>query len=112
VIEIAPAADPASRSYTVKIDLPPSPPMRSGLFGSARFIVGRKDVLTVPDKSIVRRGQLTGVYAVDGEGVARLRLIKTGKGYGDRMEVLSGLTDGERIVIDGVGNVTDGGRLQ
>jgi multidrug efflux pump subunit AcrA (membrane-fusion protein) len=117
VAEIVPASDPATRSYTVKIDLPiePSktgaPVLRSGFFGRARFTVGQKQTVTVPLKAIVQRGQLVGVYVLDQSNVARLRLIKTGKQYGDRIEILSGLSDGERIVVDNVAAVSDGVRV-
>jgi multidrug efflux pump subunit AcrA (membrane-fusion protein) len=78
----------------------------------ARFGAGQKQAILVPRKSIVERGQLTGVFAVDDNGIARLRLVKTGKSYGDRVEILSGLGEGERIVVDGVANVNDGSRVQ
>lgn len=112
VAEIVPAADPASRSYTVKIALPARRMMRSGLYGVAQFGVGQRQAILVPQKSVVQRGQLIGVFAADSNGIARLRLIKTGKSYGDKIEILSGLSEGERIVVDGVANVNDGSRVQ
>jgi multidrug efflux pump subunit AcrA (membrane-fusion protein) len=115
VAEVAPAADPASRSCTVKIEIPlrAAPPrLRSGLYGTARFITGQRQVLTIPTKAVIHRGQLTGAYAVDEAGAARLRLIQTGKSYGDRVEVLSGLSEGERIVVDGAANLSEGSRVQ
>jgi multidrug efflux pump subunit AcrA (membrane-fusion protein) len=112
VAEILPAADPASRSYTVKIALPARRMLRPGLYGKARFISGQKQAILVPHTSVVQRGQLTGVFAVDDKGISRLRLVKTGKSYGDRVEILSGLNEGERIVIDGAANVNDGSRVQ
>jgi multidrug efflux pump subunit AcrA (membrane-fusion protein) len=112
VSEITPAAEPMSRSYTVKIDLPSRQGLRSGLYGVARFVSGKKQAMLVPRKAVVERGQLAGVFVVDDASVARLRLVKTGKSYGENVEVLSGLSDGERIVVDGVTNVKDGVRLQ
>jgi multidrug efflux pump subunit AcrA (membrane-fusion protein) len=52
------------------------------------------------------------VFAVDGADVAHLRLITTGREDGDRVEVLSGLSAGERIVLEGAGRVTDGSRIE
>jgi multidrug efflux pump subunit AcrA (membrane-fusion protein) len=112
VAEILPAADPMSRSYTVKIDVPSQPQLRSGMYGTARFVRGQTEAIAVPVKAIVKRGQLTGVFVVDGANLARLRLVNTGKTFGDRVEVLSGLSEGERVVTDGVAKVTDGSRLQ
>jgi len=112
VSEITPVTDPMSRSYTVKIDLPARQSLRSGLYGVARFASGQRQAIVIPQKAVTQRGQLTGVFVVDDLGVARLRLIKTGKSYGESVEALSGLNDGERIVVDGVANVRDGGKVQ
>jgi multidrug efflux pump subunit AcrA (membrane-fusion protein) len=49
---------------------------------------------------------------VDQSGIARMRLVKTGKPYIDRVEVLSGLSEGEQIVVDGVEAVNDGSRVR
>jgi membrane fusion protein, multidrug efflux system len=116
VVEIVPASDPTSRSYLVKISI--SPPsgnqqiIRSGLYGKARFVTGQTEAITIPRKAVVERGQLTSVYVVDQSGIARLRLVKTGKPYGDRVEVLSGLSEGEQIVVAGAEAVNDGSRVR
>jgi multidrug efflux pump subunit AcrA (membrane-fusion protein) len=52
------------------------------------------------------------VWAVDRENVARMRLVKVGKTVGDRVEILSGLEAGERIVSGGMEKIVDGARLQ
>jgi multidrug efflux system membrane fusion protein len=116
VVEIVPAADPASRTYLVKISIAlPSGNqqiIRSGLYGKARFITGQMQAMTIPRKAVVESGQLTSVFVVDQSGVARMRLVKTGKTYADRIEVLSGLKEGEQIVVDGVAAVNDGSRVR
>ncbi|MFA6244435.1 MAG: efflux RND transporter periplasmic adaptor subunit [Candidatus Hydrogenedentales bacterium] len=111
VSELVPTANAASRSFTVKLDLPANAALRSGMFGRVAFSHGETGVLSVPASAVVERGQLVGVFAVDNEGIARLRLIKTGKTLGERVEVLSGLTEGEKVVVDNVANVTDGCRI-
>jgi RND family efflux transporter MFP subunit len=111
VAEIVPAADPTSRTVTVTVDLPADPELRSGLFGRARFPAGERQALLVPGAVLVERGQLTGVYVVDAHEIARLRLVTTGARQGDRVEILSGLRVGERIVVEGVERVSDGARV-
>ncbi len=116
--EVVPAADPATRSYIVKIDLPTSRKievsrsLRSGLFGKGRFAVGKKQAVIVPQAAIVHQGQLVGLYAVDREGIAHLRLVKIGKTYADRVEVLSGLNEGDRVAVDHINEIADGIRIQ
>ena len=112
VVEIIPAADPASRTVTVKLDLPGDPGLRSGLFGRARFPAGERQALLVPISALTERGQLTAVYVVDGQNIARLRLVTAGARHADRVEILSGLTAGERIVVEGAARVTDGSPVE
>jgi len=115
VSEIVPALDPASRSYIIKIDLrsPDSSTLfRSGLFGKVRFNTGTKKVLTVPVQSVLERGQLTFVYVVDPAKIAHMRLIQTGKTYGDRVEVLSGLSEGDQVILEPLSAVKDGAAVE
>ncbi|SRR5581483_10333343 len=114
VVEIVPTADPNSRSYTVKLSLPNVTPqqLRSGLYGKARFISGARNVLSVPWKAITQNGQLVSVFVVDTSGTARMRLITTGEKIGDRVEVLSGLNDGEQIVSEIFSQLKDGTRVR
>ena len=119
VTEIVPASDPGTRTATVKIDLFDEkgtsigkPILRSGFFGKAHFPVGQKQLLKISQKAILHRGQLVSVLIVDSSNILRLRLIKTGKQYGDQLEVLSGLNAGDRIVVEGMERVKEGDRVQ
>jgi RND family efflux transporter MFP subunit len=111
VSEIVPAVDAASRAYTVKIDLPATGNVRSGMFGRAWFPMGRRNVVTVPAAAIVERGQLQSVFVIDG-GVARSRLITTGRRQGATVEVLSGLSEGEKAVSPIPPELADGVRVE
>lgn len=104
-------ADPASRTVTVKIDLPATAGLRSGLYGLARFPVAQKEAITVPETAIVRRGQLTGVFVVNKEGKAIFRIVTTGTVSDGQIEVLSGLSEGEEIVSSETGRVTEGAKI-
>ena len=114
VEEIVPAADPATRSYIVKIGFPNTGDIqvRSGLYGKARFVTGQRKILSVPQTAVSQQGQLVGVFVVDQSGVARLRLVKTGRVIGDRIEVLSGLDEGEEIISEGNASLRDGVRVR
>ena len=103
IAEIVPAADPASRSFTVKLELPPNPAIRSGLFGRAHFPRGQRQALTVPRPAILDRGQLQGVYVVGQDKVANLRYVTLGKTLGEQVEILSGLEAGEQVVANPAG---------
>ena len=77
VTEVVPAIDPASRTFTVKIDVM-AQGLRSGSFGRAYFPVGIRRGLLVPKKAVLERGTLNMVWVVGKDNFARLRLIKIG----------------------------------
>jgi RND family efflux transporter MFP subunit len=99
VVQIVPAADPGSRTFTVKIDLPATAQMRTGLFGRARFARGQHDAIAVPKSAVLNRGQLQAVYVVGSDQLASLRYVTLGPASADEVEVLSGLQSGDRIVV-------------
>ncbi|HEY7320890.1 MAG TPA: efflux RND transporter periplasmic adaptor subunit [Candidatus Binatia bacterium] len=111
VAEIVPAADPQSRTFTIKIELPAQPLLRSGVYGKASLSRGERQVLPVPIGAVLERGQLTGVFVVGQDGRAEFRLVKTGKRYGESFEILSGLSAGERVVVKGAERIADGSRV-
>jgi RND family efflux transporter MFP subunit len=98
VVQIVPAADPASRTFLVKIDLPTNTGLRSGLFGRAQFSRGERRTLLIPRSAVVDRGQLQGIFVLDQNKVASLRYITLGRTSGSAIEVLAGLQDGEQLV--------------
>jgi RND family efflux transporter MFP subunit len=109
--EIAPAVDPATRTFPVKIFLK-DPSLRSGLYAKIRIPEGKKQTLLIPAKAVVEKGLLTGVYVVDSQGVMTYRIIKTGQTYGDQVEVVSGIRPDERIAVAGLERAIDGGLVK
>ncbi len=111
VVEVVPTADPASRTFLVKIDIT-AKGLRSGTYGRALFPVGSRTGLLVPKGAIVERGALTSVWVVDKERSARLRLVKTGKETNGKVEILAGLSSGESVVTVGLDKVVEGARIE
>jgi len=107
VSEVVPSIDAASRAYTVKIDLPAAPQIRSGIFGKAVFALGSRQALAIPSKALQENGQLQSVFVVS-NGEARTRLITAGRRFQDAVEVLSGLNAGETVVLAPTPALTDG----
>jgi RND family efflux transporter MFP subunit len=111
IAEILPAIDPLSRSFTAKVSVS-GPGLKTGLYAKVRIPKGTKQLLLAPRPAIVEKGQLTGVYAVDGQGIVTYRLVRTGREYDGRMEILSGLKTGDRIIVGGVEKAMDGGVVE
>ena len=98
VVEIVPAADPASRSFTVKLDLPPLKGLRAGMYATADFPGAARATTLVPQSAVIMRGSLACVYALDQDNVAQLRYVTLGSRHGDQVEILSGVAGGELLV--------------
>ena len=108
IAEIVPSADPGSRTFTAKINLERKG-LKSGMFGRGTISLGSTvNGMLVARKAIVEHGALTSVWVVDKGNIARMRLVKVGKPVGDRVEILSGLSDGERVVVSGSEKIKEG----
>jgi RND family efflux transporter MFP subunit len=112
VAEVVPAADVASHTFLVKIDLPSGCHCRSGEYGQASFPIGEAEGLAVPGSAVVDHGELQGVFVVGADGNVEYRLVKTGKTFGNRVEILSGLAAGEKIAISQIDRLRDGARVE
>jgi RND family efflux transporter MFP subunit len=105
VAEISRAVETDARAFLVKIALPDTPALRSGMFGRARFSGSPRRALTVPARSLVHNGQVTSVFVVERD-VARVRLVNVSGG-----EVLDGLSEGDLVVVAPPAELADGRRV-
>ena len=112
VTEIDPEIDPASRTFKVKADLPAGR-ARSGQSGKVRFAAGKGTVLAVPKRAVTRAGGSDGVFTIGArDNVARLTMITLGAAFDDRVEVLSGLSDGARVALSPIDKLSDGAQVE
>jgi multidrug efflux pump subunit AcrA (membrane-fusion protein) len=109
---IMPSADVATRSVEVKLSVPSIPKLRSGVFARVFVPGGQSRMIRIPTSAIVVRGQLTGVYKVDAESISRFRLVRTGRTFGGQVEILSGMTDGDRYVVAPSSQMVEGLRVE
>ena len=100
VVEIEPLADPVTRSFLVKVRLPEEPGLYPGMFGRLLVPLGREEVVLVPREAVTRVGQLETVLVETGKGWQPV-YVRTGRTHEGRVEVLSGLSGGEKIGISG-----------
>ena len=112
VAEIVPASDPASRTFLVKVDLPSDCLCQSGEYATALFPVEQTRMMSVPQSALVEHGELEGVYVANAQGEVEYRLVKTGKSRADRIEIISGLNEGDRVAVTQVEKLRDGMRLE
>jgi RND family efflux transporter MFP subunit len=112
VRRINPSASQTDRSVRVTAEVVNDPEtLRSGLFVTGSIVTGRRPaVLQVPRSALLAWDRAAGaaaIFLVDG-GSARRRGVTTGSVQGDRVEIVSGLSAGERVVIRGGFTLKDG----
>ena len=86
--------------------------LRSGMFAQVKLTKGADKKIMIPNNLIVNRGQLTGIWTVSESKAALLRWVRLGKSNGSKTEVLSGLSEGDKLIIDYEGRLHDGMALE
>jgi len=101
-VQVLPTADAATHTVQVRADLPAGiEGVTPGMFARLWLPAAAGGThLTVPLSAVVRRAEMTGLYVLDAGGRPLLRQVRLGRTEGDRVEVLSGLSAGERVVSD------------
>jgi HlyD family secretion protein len=100
VEEIVPSGDPRTRTFLVKVGLPPLSGVYPGMFGRLLVPVDAREAVLAPRAAIRRTGQIETVDVLDtaeGREVWRSVFVKTGQKHGEKVEILSGLSGGEVI---------------
>ncbi|MCG8580142.1 MAG: efflux RND transporter periplasmic adaptor subunit [Bacteroidales bacterium] len=116
VARISPSSRFSGSQFDARISLNPDAKqkdaIRSGIFAHVNHLKGEEKKLLVASSSIVERGQLKGLWTVSQSNQALLRWVRLGTTYGDKTEVLSGLNEGNQVVISAEGRLYDGAPLQ
>jgi RND family efflux transporter MFP subunit len=103
-LRLPPAVDPRTQSFHVQVALPKGDHnFFPGTLVKVAFVTGEEHQLLAPAASIVRRGEITGVYVKDERGIISFRYVRTGTPTADgRVPVVAGLAAGEKIATDPV----------
>ncbi len=109
---IVPRADVKSRTFLLKVTLPEHASLKPGLFARVAVPVGEDHLLLIPSSAVVSQGQLRGVYLLNSEHIARFRLIRTGRAFGNQIEIITGLNAGDRFLVSPTPQTVDGARIE
>lgn len=110
ISEISPSADPVSRTVPMKIVLDSTDQIKSGQFARVILPGEKMKTLIIPRSAISTFGQLERVFIVSGNR-ARMRLVRTGKDYSQGVEIVSGLSAGDVLIIDSSETIHDGQKV-
>ena len=105
--EFSPAADTQSRTRTAKVDVPDGSPLRSGQFVRLTWPVGSFEEVLVPESAVSFFGQIERVFLVE-NGKATLRVVRTGERDNGHVQILSGLSGGETLVVRPPADIANG----
>jgi RND family efflux transporter MFP subunit len=106
VEEVVPSADPRTRTFLVKVGLPPAPGLYPGMYGTLLIPLDAQTAVLVPAAAVHRVGQLETVSILSDEGIPHTVHVKTGRHFGQQVEILSGLSGGETLVLPAGGAQT------
>ncbi len=101
VSQILPAGDPHTHTFMVKVDLPRTVGLKTGMFGRFQLDTGATQTMLVPSTAVVERGELTSLFVVGEDRIARLRWVKIGRHFEKDVEILSGVNVGEQVLAGG-----------
>jgi RND family efflux transporter MFP subunit len=104
------ALDPSTRTMQVEIDVPnPNYHLQPGMYANVTLLANsHADALTVPVTAILRSGDKTSVLVVDANDRVQVRQVKLGVESSNRTEILSGLQEGERVIVGNLGSYEAG----
>lgn len=102
-LTVFPEAAKPSNTFRARLELPENAAdLYPGMFVKVGFITGEAQRLLVPLSSVVERGEVTAVYVVNDDGRTSLRQLRLGHRFENEVEVLAGLSEGERIALEPV----------
>ncbi len=109
---VSPGLDSATRTALLHADLPDPGALRAGMVAEGRIETASAPVLTVPLGAVVRRDGMAYVFGVDEKQRAVRHRIDAGRVIGDRIEVRSGVEEGQPVVARGAGFLGEGDRVR
>jgi len=86
--------------------------LKPGMFARVNLLKDKEKVLLIDKSVVIEKGQLRGVYTVNQQQEAMLRWVRLGKEYGDKIEVLSGLIEEEKLIVSSTSKLIDGVKVK
>ena len=111
VSQVVQASDVRTHSFIVKIDIPARKGLITGMYGKAFFTIGKREAILIPKSAVVEMSGISGVYLVSADRGAVFQMIQVGEMFGNFVEVVSGLKQGDRVISDKHLGITDGEKV-
>jgi len=121
VVEVSGSAKNTGGQYLVKVNLKNAgSKVLSGMFVNVQFPIAnqpktttttKSDKVLVPESALLHQGQLTGIYTIGTGNIAILRWLRIGKTVGNKVEILSGLSNNEQYIVSAEGKLYNGVKI-
>ncbi|MCK5648603.1 MAG: efflux RND transporter periplasmic adaptor subunit [Gammaproteobacteria bacterium] len=111
ITQIIRSADPITQKCTVKLELDSSLNIPTGLFGQAQFIIDNELLLTIPEKALIKKVGITGVFRMDEEKQVWFTPVRYGRKYCNQRVILSGLKAQDKVIVSPSESLRDGLKL-
>ncbi len=108
ITQIIYSADPITQKCTIKMKLSSSLNLPTGLSGQAQFVIDKELLLTIPEKSLIKKVGITGVFRVDKDNVIGFTPIRYGTKHGRQRVILSGLKKHDKVIVSPSESLRDG----
>ena len=111
---IAPQLTSSTRTALIKARIPnPAAKLKGGMYANLDLTLQlRESAIVVPEPALMHNGDVITVFVVDETGIAQVRPIQVGIRLAGKAEVLTGLKEGEKVVVEGIQKVRPGGAVK
>jgi len=109
VVEKNENADPMNNSFSIKIDIPDE--IGVGFYGKSYINAKEEEKILIPETAISRLNDISAVFIIDENGILHLTPVELGEKYNGKIEVKSGIKEGQKIVVEGIEKACDGCRV-
>ncbi|HEV2286876.1 MAG TPA: efflux RND transporter periplasmic adaptor subunit [Steroidobacteraceae bacterium] len=100
-VTVFPEASAPSNTFRARLELPENAAdLYPGMFVKVGFVTGEAQRILVPQEALLERSEITAVYVIGPDGRAALRQVRLGDRFGERLEIISGVSPGERVALD------------
>ena len=115
ITRLYPTVDPTTHTFLVEVQVPNKDrKLRPGMFARVTLVFGVNHSVVVPDLAVVRQ-QGAGdryIYVLEPDGTVSFRHVTLGVRLGSEYEVLEGVKDGEKVVVEGQLRIKDGAQVE
>lgn len=114
VSSIAPAPDNQTMLYPVEVELQnPNHIIKPGMFASAKLVLSSQEgVISLPIDAVVNKNDESYVFVLQDDNTVKKVIVQTGMTNDENIEIVSGLTEGDQVVVKGQDYLVDGSAVE